>query len=390
MWTGAIGWCRGNMRILIHAVSIQKTGGSTRHLAGFIPALTAAGPDHQFLVCLNAEFAQRSRFQAPNLQVLPIHVGTALERLWWDQVRLPRLVAEHRVDVVLALLSFGCVWPWVKQVVFERNPIYFCDYYLEGLSWRQRLATALRRSLIRATMHTSKTVVTPSAAMRDMIRRYCPEIPIEKFVVLPHAFDLDGFRRAEPLPAAVEEAMHDGDGVRVLYVSHLMPHKGFRMLLPTAKHLADRGWRFRFLVTGDRADWPEGYDTFVAEMDRLGLRPYVALLGRVPEEAVANLYLASDIFFFPSSCESFGFPMVEALGLGLPIVAADTPVNREICGEAALHYPPRDPIAAAEQLSRLFVDPELRIHRAERSQRQYLLEDRSWKRYADRCLQLLG
>jgi len=39
-------------------------------------------------------------------------------------------------------------------------------------------------------------------------------------------------------------------------------------------------------------------------------------------------------------CESFGFPLVEAMGARLPIVAADTPVNQEVCGKAAIYFPP--------------------------------------------------
>ncbi len=377
------------MRVLIHAVSIQKTGGSTRHLTGFIPALTDAGSSHEFLLCLNADFAGRWKFQAPNLQVLAARVGGSLGRVWWDLNTLPKLVAEHRIDVVLSLLSFGCVRPHIKQVVFERNPIYFCDHYLTSLSTRQHLVVALRRRLIRAAMRASQTVVTPSVAMRDMIRHYCPEIPCAKFVVLPHAFDAGRFRRAEPLPPTVEDAVRQTDQVRILYVSHLMPHKGFGVLVASVKHLADMGVRFKLTITIDRADWPAGYDALVADVNRLALESYIVMVGRVPEDAVANLYLSSDIFFFPSLCESFGFPMVEALSLGLPIVAADTPVNREICGDAALYYPATDSAAAAGQLHQLVVDPERRRDIGERASRKYDSEDRSWKTYAARCLQLL-
>jgi glycosyltransferase involved in cell wall biosynthesis len=68
----------------------------------------------------------------------------------------------------------------------------------------------------------------------------------------------------------------------------------------------------------------------------------VVLLGDLPHCSLRFAYEAATAFVFPSYLESFGHPMVEAMSFGLPVVAADTPVNREICGEAAVYHPPFD------------------------------------------------
>ena len=85
----------------------------------------------------------------------------------------------------------------------------------------------------------------------------------------------------------------------------------------------------------------------------------VEFLGPLPNEQVQDLYRRADLFVFPSLCESFGHPMVEAMAHGLPIVASDTPVNREICGEAALYFRSRDPKDLAEKVQRLYADAGL-------------------------------
>ena len=89
----------------------------------------------------------------------------------------------------------------------------------------------------------------------------------------------------------------------------------------------------------------------------------------------------------PSYAESFGHPMVEAMASGRPIVAADRPTHREMCGPAAVYFDTFDPVALAGQLYRTLTDSAL----AERLARQG--EDRaqqfSWERHFSELLTVL-
>jgi glycosyltransferase involved in cell wall biosynthesis len=93
------------------------------------------------------------------------------------------------------------------------------------------------------------------------------------------------------------------------------------------------------------------------------------------------LYQACDLMVYPSLCESFGFSMVEAMGHGLPIVAADTPVNREMCQAAALYYSPLDPATGAQAiLDALDANAGARLKAA--GQARMASFDWGWDRYA--------
>ena len=139
-----------------------------------------------------------------------------------------------------------------------------------------------------------------------------------------------------------------------------------------------------------------GYSSSVAEdiwrADLVSADPDLLLVRRIAgqdEGALDELYRRADVFLFPSLCESFGFPMVEALGYGLPIVAADTPINRELCGEAALYYAPLDASAAAQQLSALLGSPERLAQARSASERQYPRSHLGWPEYARRFLEIV-
>lgn len=344
------------MRILIHAVALKKTGGSSQHLRNFLSALCDVGSEHEYYLCLDERFTY-SGPQPPG-EIIPISGLSPLKRLWWDQVGVSRLVKERNIDVILSLLTFGPLNLPVPHVNFQRTPVYFFEQHLKNLVGYRKYITLLRRSLLKWVMKGSDAIVTPSVAMRDAILRVFPELHSRRFVVIPHGFDKAGFKRSLSQYDRGNARVESNSPTRILYVSHFLPHKNFEIIPPVARRLAERGLDFQFRFTGSREDWPLGYDRMMQKAGRLDVEGYLVPLGRVPHGQIAEVYTQADLFFFPSLCESFGFPMVEAMGGGLPIVAADTSINKEICDNAALYYKAEDPDDASEQLMKLITNPK--------------------------------
>jgi glycosyltransferase involved in cell wall biosynthesis len=83
-------------------------------------------------------------------------------------------------------------------------------------------------------------------------------------------------------------------------------------------------------------------------------------------DEIGDLLSAADAFLFPSLHEGLGGALIEALAMGLPIIATDLPVFREflVPGENAILVPPRCPDALAEGAVRLLADEPLRIRMA--------------------------
>ncbi|MEM3433094.1 MAG: glycosyltransferase family 1 protein [Candidatus Methanomethyliaceae archaeon] len=375
------------MRVLIHALAMRKQGGGSRHLEGLVQALGLLDRENQYVLCLNRHFPFTSSY--PNINVYPVEIKSLFHRLWWDQVILPRMVLKEKIDVAVALFVFGMFRPSVPQITFQRNPQFYCWAYLKKLRGRSLLEISLRRKMAYWTMRASRAIVTPSCAMQEMIRAFHPDLPLERFHVLPHGFEREQLDR-ESAPNQVAEKLARCQGKPlILYVSHLEPHKGHDAAISAMRFLKSRGVNCCLAITIDRTDWPCGYDRLMGQIQNWELDDAVINLGRVPEGAVHVLYQEAKIFFFPSLCESFGFPLVEAMGYGLPIVAADTALNREMCGPAAMYYSPSDPLSAANHLAALLSLPEKREELRKLSQRQFYRSHLSWTEYAKRFINLL-
>jgi glycosyltransferase involved in cell wall biosynthesis len=81
-----------------------------------------------------------------------------------------------------------------------------------------------------------------------------------------------------------------------------------------------------------------------------GVERRVELRGFVDDAALRSLYAGATALVFPSRYEGFGLPPLQALAAGLPVVASDIPVLREVLGECALFAPAGDPESFAAQL----------------------------------------
>jgi glycosyltransferase involved in cell wall biosynthesis len=144
--------------------------------------------------------------------------------------------------------------------------------------------------------------------------------------------------------------------------------KGQPFLLEAAAILRDRHPDLVVLVCGR-----DGTSTreLHALHEELGLGDRVRFLGY--REDVPDIVAAADVFAFPSLFEGLGGSLIEAMALGLPIVASDIPPIREtvVDGECATLVPPASADALASALSGLLVDPERRAAYAENGIRRF-------------------
>ena len=73
-----------------------------------------------------------------------------------------------------------------------------------------------------------------------------------------------------------------------------------------------------------------------------GLAQRIHFIGRQSDDVLADLYRSATALVFPSLCEGFGLPILEAMSCGCPVIASGTSSMPEVAGEAAMYIDPRD------------------------------------------------
>lgn len=186
----------------------------------------------------------------------------------------------------------------------------------EDLRHRQRIRTALTKSA---------GIITNSAATTRELQRFAASeglpMPLcrEAWLSLP--------RLPEPAPPTLPA------GSYFLVVGTIEPRKNHLLLLQIWQHLvATLGNQAPDLVIIGQRGW-ECQQTF-AMLDRASeLRGVVHELSRVDDAQLAGWLKGARALLFPSFAEGFGLPLVEALALSVPVIAADLAVFRELAGD---------------------------------------------------------
>jgi glycosyltransferase involved in cell wall biosynthesis len=166
----------------------------------------------------------------------------------------------------------------------------------------------------------------------------------------------DIFRPQDRRKAQVEVAGVIGTNAPyVLALGTLEPRKNLATLLHSFARIA--GDIPHDLVLVGKSGWG---DTRLNELaEKFGIRGRVRFTGFVADELLPALYSGADVFVFPSHYEGFGFPVLEAMACGAPVVCSDNSSLPEVGGDKALYASAAEPDLFAAHIRRIIGEPNL-------------------------------
>ncbi len=378
------------MHLFINSLAASAGGGLT-YIRNVIPHL-AVRQDVRVTVVLGP-WLREELPPAGNIEYVEKEVSPA-SRFWYEQLSLPDLIRKTGADVLLSAGNFSIRKSPVPQILLSRNSIYTSvDFYRDLLArgeYRAWLDTKVRAWLARRSIRWADVTVAPSEAFAAELRNWTGK-PVR---AIHHGFDHEEFSRdTGGLDAEVEAKLQSAAGsVKLLFVSHYNYYRNFETLLRALPILRERfpERSVKLLLTCKLAagENPGDYRPSLAAqlVKELGIGEMVVELGSVPYRSLHWLYRRADIYVTPAYTETFAHPLVEAMDTGLPVVASDLAVHREICGTAAIYFSRFSPEELSDRLARLIESPEeARRLAAVGSTRS---REFSWKKHVEQILAL--
>jgi len=352
------------MRLFINGLAASAGGGLT-YLRNVIPHL-AQRTGVQTTVLLNTTL-RREFEHIPNVAFVdaPECRGT-FRRIVFEQTKLPGLLRRCGAQVLLSAGNFALWRSPVPQILLSRNSLYTSADFRRDLRSRGEyfmLAdTLIKGWFARQSIHRADLTVAPSDAFAQELRRWTGK----NVLTVHHGFDREAFTRdPAPLSDTVQRQLEEGnDALRLLFVSHYNYYRNFETLFRALPILSERlNGKVKLFLTCQLSSGenPGSYraESAASLVSSLCRRGSVVELGAIPYRSLHHLYRACHLYVTPAYAESFAHPLLEAMSSGLPVVASDLPVHREICGDAAMYFPRFCPETLADVVLQIQESPQL-------------------------------
>jgi glycosyltransferase involved in cell wall biosynthesis len=360
------------MQIIFDARVIQDhfpgIGRYTYNLLAELPASLQAGEE---LVILHDPQAMNShydlaRLAAPNARLVEYRMPIFTPR---NLARAPRIEGS-RPDRVHH-------FPYYLRPYSLRRSTITTIYDLITFVYPQLVPSPLTRLSIRLfnalAVLSSQAIITLSRSAAQDLAHFLP-VARNKLTVIHGAPDAQ-FTPQPPDRCAAMRAKYNLPGPYVLCFGSNKPHKNLARLTEAWQEVSSNlaisnsstnqagssitndPLPLTLVIAGHQAESPQNL-------------PGARYLGDVPNEDVAPLYSACELFVFPSLYEGFGLPPMEAMACGAPVACSNTSSLPEVVGDAALTFDPLDTGAIAAAMRQALASPDLRADLRQRSLRR--------------------
>jgi glycosyltransferase involved in cell wall biosynthesis len=366
------------VRIAIDAsrTTIAARTGTENYALQLIRALLALGSSHEITLYFRDEPAPDlfAAYRNVNHKVIPFprlwtHIRFAAE-LWKDRPDVT-FVPAHALPLFFPGKAVATVHDLGYRFFPQAHPAFE----------RRYLELTTRTSSWRA----SRILADSLATKRDLIAEYA--VKEDKIAVVYPG--VEGLRRADTADIAAVRAKYHLPERYFLFLGTLQPRKNITRLIEAfARYCTDSADNDISLVLAGKRGW------LIEQPLQLALnalpaaqRERIILTGYVEDGEVVPLYSGALALVFPSLYEGFGFPVLEAMHCGTPVLCSNTSSLPELAGDAALLVDPLNIEAIANGMAQLATDSALRDALVQKGYQQ--VTKFTWNQAAGLTLQVL-
>jgi glycosyltransferase involved in cell wall biosynthesis len=298
--------------------------------------------------------------------------GGSRQEFIWSNLWLPRRLRRDGIDVFVTFADKEIpLLPTASKIVMMVHDLI--PLRMPEVVFRNAAHRWYYNTLIRAAVRRADLVLTNSEFSRSEILSV---LGVDGAKV--HRISLGVEQAPRVMPAAVEAALarHGLRRPYVLTLGSTEPRKNVARVMQAMRLLAPRHAHVQLAIAGGL--WRG------VPYDKALLDQRIVPLGHVSDDDLRAVMSAAGLLAFPSLHEGFGFPVLEAMAAGVPVVTSDRTALPEVGGDAVLYANPESAADIAANMDRILSDEELATRlRAKGRERAHLF------RWEDTCAEIV-
>jgi glycosyltransferase involved in cell wall biosynthesis len=320
-------------------------------------------------------------FERARIVTVSERFRSPVKNIFWHQTALPRLARAHSIDVLHVPSYRRMLWSRPCPLVATIHDL--APFHLNGKYDRRRMFYG--RHVARWLARRQDKIIAVSQNTCDDLKNLY-HLPPEKIRVIHNGLDHVRFFPGSADAAQFEvRQTYDLRHPFFLYVARLEhPAKNHVRLIEAFnrfKALTNSEWQLVFAGS----DW-HGAEAIHSAIFQSPFRHDIRCLGFIPDDALPTLYRAAEVFVYPSLYEGFGFPPIEAMACGCPVLCSTRGALGEVIGYAAATVDPENVEDIKCQLLHLATEESLRANlRAEGLERAQRF---NWRHTAAQTLEV--
>jgi len=296
----------------------------------------------------------------------------------WNKLGWPALDRFFKTRLDLAHSPTPLILPSRGKKIVTVYDLCFLEYPHLSDDESRRVFT----SKIEQSLHRADRIITISHFSRKQIlERF--SVDKNKIHVTHLGIDLNFWREVDQEETDLIRTKYNLPSSYLLFVGAQEPRKNIVNLIEALKIVQSK-YRSIPLVLAGR----EGKDSanVLARIKKHDLKQWVYMTGYLNDFELRNIYRLATAFVFPSLCEGFGLPLLEAMASGIPLLTSHAAALPEVCQDAALFFDPMQPESMAEMIIRVLKNADLREDLIKKGDKRVL--DFSWESTAEQTLSI--
>ena len=328
------------MIIAIDLTAVGSTG-TMGYSSGFISALEKIDHENEYIIFCSTEAYQlfKNNLNKDRFKFIAIFSAKKVfRRIIFGQLILPLLLLKYKVNVVFSAFDIAPLMSPCPVLLGVRNPlpILLKNGYFSNNNYLKKVRANMHKILTLFSSRVASKIIYPTKYAAIAIGEAL-KIPENKQLVVHHGIDYKFWSTDSSCEAHfIRLGLMPNE--YILFVSEFYPYKKPQFLINEFSLYLKKRHRknIKLVMVGKIPD--RAFSDYLNQLViDLKIEEYVIFPGHITKDELRSLYRNAALFALPSEMETFGFPYIEAMLSGAPIIAADKEFAKELCGEAALY-----------------------------------------------------